>query len=319
MKMLYALAVFSIASLVLATSAPVWADATSKVEIPAISGMVKLDGAHYLTVHDTKDTGNDDDDKEYRLGILDLSDAANPVEKRLVTDWSLLKKEFPNDVESVCKLPSSDTQFLIVESSYSKDDTKYGRIIRIELSVTGGKYSAKAVHVQHFPKSIPNITDRFDNVEGSVTFTAAAGTCLVLGKRGKNANDAVLIWGTYDPNGVDFLHAGATTFWTNFKTDKNVPEDKRYCSDLFLREKQLLASSSSDPNKPHGPFQSALFSVGILSEAGPGSVIVKVRDDAFVKFPVDKVEALAEAPDGKSWLVIGTDNEDSTNKILWVP
>lgn len=295
-------------ALALVPAFAVFADA-----LPPLSGLAPLEGQQYIAVVDTKSIPGSE--QEARVLALDLSNRNVPVVLPLTCDWSLLAGELPNDLEAITALPNAPHQFLCVESSYSGD--QFGRIIRLELRKSETKWTATAVHVQHFPKQIPGTDVELDNIEGCVAFTTDKGIGLLLGKRGKNDKDAYLLLGTYNPAASNFTPADVQPFATRFRDLPNVKDDRRYCSDLALVGKILYAGSCSDPGDD-GPFISQIYRIGQIQTTGAGVLSVDATGEAVHTVPGEKIEAILPR-DTSPAFIAATDNENAGGGFLLLP
>lgn len=281
-----------------------FAEAMATGPFPGISGMAKLGDYAYLTVHDVKVT-KDPASEGPRVGLLTLTPEGGAAHEAVEVDWSGLKGGRPNDLEAICAVEGQPGEFVAVESSYVGDD--FARIIRLKATLEGGKAVVAPLGCVRFLPTLPDGAE-FDNIEGAQTFTRDGVAYLLLAKRGKNEKKARLIWGVLNWEKPVFKVTEDYKVWTPFK-DLTVPEDKRYASDLLIREGRIYIVSCNDPGND-GPFTSVVYHVGAIRTDGQLIHLIDSGQTEIVRYEGHKVEALAAAPgDGTGWWVAATDDE----------
>ena len=122
------------------------------IAIKGISGIAKLDKNQFLVVHDykTNQFGS-------RVGVLTV-DKHSPTNYETINISQWGPNSAPSDLESACKIPNKNLEFLIAESGADKDKS---RIFHISLQQNvNGLWAATYISSFEFLK------DANDNFEG---------------------------------------------------------------------------------------------------------------------------------------------------------
>ena len=129
------------------------------MQIPGISGMVRVDDNSYLLVHDGKGPNKP------RLGRLEvranfkvknesrnLAGVAVAEQKGFRVDYEEIRierwpltEDIPNDLEGICQVPGKPHEYFLVESGFYPKFGKFGRVIRVAFVDKNGKPSLKGV------------------------------------------------------------------------------------------------------------------------------------------------------------------------------
>ena len=279
------------------------------------SGMEKISNSKYLVVIDKKNFHDGD-----RLAIVsvDKEDGCK-IRKIDIKDWKH-KHGRGNDLESVCAVPETKDEYLLVEAGYWEGE--FGRIFHVRLK----DEKLKVLKVYHIPSISPggkkNPTG--DNFEGVACLKYNNDLYVVLGERGGT---------TRFPNGllrIGILKEGAKKIdWNTYAEDtfevklpKSVKTTKmmRTVTDLHLDKDGKLFASAAVDDSDVGPFKSVVYEVGTL-EFNKGKLNLVKAPKGKPVYVVDgfKIEAIAASPKfmKSSKLCFGT--EDETLSGQWRP
>ena len=270
------------------------------------SGMEQIDQDSYLVVLDKKVYEDGD-----RIGILKIQKEAEPIFSPLrITDWKHDDGQ-ASDLESVCRIPETDNEFLLAEAGYWEG--KYGRIFHVVLS--DGEASVK--NVFRIPKIVGS-ADGIDgeNFEGIVCFKNGESILVVLGERGGsslyqngflrigllNLSEPELSWNKYSSNPVEIAAPGN---WNNTLS-------KRSISDLYLDKHGVIWAVATEDPGDEGPFKSTIYKAAVVSAENKENPVVPIHTKkAYWTIDGFKIEALA-APSNLikgSYMSIGTEDE----------
>lgn len=275
------------------------------------SGMTQMDDSHYLVVLDKKVFH-----KGERVGVLKIGKKGKQSFKTVqVADWRDADGQ-ASDLESVCKLPNTENEYLLAESGYWQG--KFGRIFHVSLH----KRQAEVLHVYHLPDFYSNAKGvDGDNFEGMECSARGDSTLIILGERGGserypdgylrfgvlNADKSALDWHSYAHQALVIKAPGV---WRDAKA-------KRSISDLYLDKQGTLWAVATEDAGDMGPFTSVIYAAAQLApqdKLAADQAPVRVISPRQVEWRVDgfKVEALA-APTSRiaaSRIAIGTEDED---------
>lgn len=278
------------------------------------SGMAQVDDNSFLVVMDKKH-----DDKGDRVGILNLNkDGTQDFQPITISDWRDHNGR-SNDLESVCRLPGDNNEFLLVESSYRKG--KFGRIFHIQLS----QNTATVKHVFHLPKLIEHSKKvDGDNFEGTICLPHEQSVLVVLGERGgsNSYQKGYLRLGVLDTGKSQLSwqkHAAHPIAISAPGTWDDV-QQKRSISELYVDQQGVIWASATEDHGDQGPFRSVIYRAASVITTG-NSLSIKPIPHPSAQWIIDgfKVEAMAgpAAIIPNSYMSIGT--EDESYGGIWRP
>ncbi|WP_417760514.1 esterase-like activity of phytase family protein [Shewanella sp.] len=298
-----------------------WLGCSSALAVElGFSGMTQVNDHAYLVVLDKKVFH-----KGERVGVLNITKKGKqkftPVS---IDDWRDDDGQ-ASDLESVCKLPQADDEYLLAESGYWNG--KFGRIFHIQLQ----QQQAKVLHVYHLPKYVSNSEPvDGDNFEGLACIANGQQTFVVLGERGGSAlyPSGLLRFGVMDAQSADIdwqtyadkaLTVSAPGQWHNAK-------GKRSISDLYLDPQGTLWTVATEDAGDQGPFRSLIYAAAQLVEPTNAQPLpLKITHQPQAQWQIDgfKVESLA-APTTRishSVMSFGTEDEDYGGvwRVLFAP
>ncbi|MCH1924331.1 hypothetical protein L9G74_07275 [Shewanella sp. C32] len=301
-------------SLVWLSCSPVYA-----VEL-GFSGMTQINEHAYLVVLDKKVFHQGE-----RVGILNIGKHGKQKFKPVtIADWHDDDGQ-ASDLESVCKLPQTDDEYLLAESGYWHG--KFGRIFHIQLK----QQQAKVLHVYHLPNYVSNSEQvDGDNFEGLECVAHGQQTYLVLGERGGselyrsgllrfgllNADKTQVDWQSYADNALPVSAPGQ---WHNV-------DGKRSIADLYLDPHGTLWAVATEDAGDQGPFRSVIYAAAkLVAPTAEQPLPLQLTTPTQAQWVVDgfKVEALA-APTQRinnSVMSFGTEDEDFGGvwRVLFAP
>jgi glyoxylase-like metal-dependent hydrolase (beta-lactamase superfamily II) len=258
-----------------------------------ISGLALLsrkDGAmEFLVVHDNKGAAGP------RLGVVTVE--SGDVRHRAL-EWPH-GKVLPDDLEAISAVACRPGEFLAVTST--------GDVRRI---------SVKGETVSELSRFELRGLPRDPNVEGLGAQTLGGRTVLVWGERGSGEVRGTLYWGVLDKAGdavTDVSSAKVRVFYP----DPSDP-DTRHISDLRLDEQGAVWSAAAHDPNDNGPFDSALYRLGVLRVADRGEVAFDPERDLtpLRTFAGRKVEAIEILPGPAGGMAFGSDDENCGGWIL---
>lgn len=276
------------------------------------SGMEQINDDSYLIVVDTKAHK----DKE-RIGILKTREDNNTQYTSVeISDWKHPEGR-SSDLENLCKVPNSENEFLLGESSYWKG--QFGRIFHIKLN--GDK--AEVLHINQLPQyQLSSKDDKGDNFEGMECFARHGKTYVILGERGGSKaypdgllrigimdNNKNISWDMFKDNPVKVTAPGN---WLDTKA-------KRSISDLHIDNEGNIWSVATEDAGNDGPFRSVIFKAATITD-NP-DMPVQAISNTTANWTLDgfKVEALSgpSAVVPASFMSIAT--EDENHPGVWRP
>lgn len=244
-------------------------------DLLAISGMERINDSTYLAVYDLKsfEEGN-------RIGVIEVSEDEGlhtyPVN---VTNWRHEDGK-GSDLESICKLPNRENEFLIAESG--KWDGKYGRMFHIQLNHMSGNYRAEVMGVFDIPEFDAKGPEDSagDEIEGLACLLTDTNEYLVLfGERGGSDayEEGLLRWavaapGTYELEWNDKGKSGklvnAPGNWKNSNLNRDI-------SGLYMDADQKLWAVASEELGEMGPFNSIVYQIGEVRNTMEDPILVR--------------------------------------------
>lgn len=275
-----------------------------KIAIKGISGMAKLNKNQVLVVHDYKsiEVGS-------RVGVLTLhKHSPADYEKINIPHWGL--NSAPSDLESACKVPNKNLEFLIAESGANKDKS---RIFHISLQQNvDGLWAATYISSYDFQK------DANDNFEGLACIEKTDDEFyILLGERGegekKQLGKGKIFWAVISlniRNGVRQEPSKTQEYVTPTPPlDKKQFKDFRNISDLYIDEDNMLWVSSAYDPRDSGPFYSKIYQLGTVNPDNNPPIDLTPQKSCHVEGI--KIEALGPSLRSKDVeLSIATDDEN---------
>lgn len=270
------------------------------------SGMEKIGSSKYLVVMDTKNfqDGN-------RLAVVTIDEKKGTKVKTIkVKDWKH-KLGRGNDLESVCAIPKTKNEYLLVESGYWEGE--FGRIFHVKFKDD----KCKVINVYKVPSISPGGKNNptGDNFEAVICMKQGDDLYVILGERGGTTrfpNGLLRIgilkegkkkidWKTHADNTIEIKLPKAA------KTSKMM----RTVTDLYLNENAILFASAAVDDSDIGPFKSYVYEVGQLWFKNEKLQLKKTRKAKLFTVDGFKIEALAASPDfmENSELSFGTEDE----------
>jgi hypothetical protein len=289
--------------------------------LPAISGMVKVGADEFLVIHDTKSP------LEPRLGVIYVRKDGPKYQEVGISNWPT-NEEPPNDLEGICRISETSSEYLIAESGYYPNGDHFGRVIKIRYPVGISRHAEYLGSFRPFAPPPNNAeTPRPGQIEGIAVVIHETITVLLLALRGgkeksnekkENSDKKVipgqLIWGTLTeievPNPT-FKKIGSHALTYD-------PIADRGAADLYIKKSGrntwgVYSVATSDPDDL-GPFRSAVYLAGTLTINVPNVCFAAQNTEKIVHWDFEglKVEAIAEPADifrNTSGLSIATDDE----------
>lgn len=283
--------------------------------LPGISGLAKLEDGVYLAVHDTKvskDKKADPAAEAPRATVLDLTDPEKLISTTAEIDWSQLHGGRSNDLESICTIEGAPGELVAVESGHV--GVEFGRIIHLKAEKADGKWKFSILGYITLPTELPD-NSACKDIEGAQTFVREGQTYLLLGKRGKDDKKGRLIWGKLNWKKSLFIVDGDEKFYTNLQK-LNIPGEKRYCSDILIKNGDIYVSSTNDPGDD-GPFTSAVYHLGRIVPTGASVLNLNNHEQMEItRYDGHKVEALAAPLKSDGLWLAGTDDENAGGSVF---
>ena len=281
------------------------------------SGMVKVNEQTYLVVHDTKSfqEGN-------RIGKLRIESGQDPAYSPIkVKDWQHAHGR-SNDLESICALPNTASQYLIAESGYRQG--KFGRIFHINLH----EDMAQVINTYQLPKiQVNNRENPYgDNFEGMVCTEHQGGVLLILGERGGSLFkiDGTVQLGLLDLKDSTLSWKQDEEFLLTAPGHWNKPDETRSISDLYLDSSGIIWASATVDNGDDGPFRSIIYRAARIDSSTSGSMpypTVTLSAKLTPAWIIDgfKVEAVSgpSAEINDSFMSFATEDENLSG--IWRP
>lgn len=257
-----------------------------------ISGMALLDQQEdftsFLIVHDNKGVG------EGRLAMLRLTEDEQAPDY-LPINWSTLP--LPVDLEALTAVPGqSKSTFMALTSS--------GVVYHFRLSNNHQNVSVLNVF------NLPNLPEG-TNLEGFALQQIEDKLLAVWAHRGNNEEPGILYWGFLNLTTYEIILQGSAHLTVPFPVD-NV----RHISDLKVDAAGIVYITSASDNGNNGPFQSAVYVVGDLSQQDNRIIFHQNKELVPIyRFNYHKVEAIERVPGAAGGIVLGTDDENMGSSV----
>ena len=238
-------------------------------------------GEQFIVVHDNKKPG------EPHVGLITLRRGKARYQK---LRWPAETVAAPVDLESVSGVPDAPGRFLALESS--------GRLFHLRYA---GGDALEVLHVTRLPDVPPGA-----NFEGLCVEKMDGRLVAVWAHRGQGDQPAVLFWGPYDLPDDTLTRQGSAEVRVPYPRGTNA----RAITDLRVDPGGTVwITSVTDPGDD-GPFESAVYSAGTLTDAGGGLYrfhpnLTPTRLWTFPK----KVEAIELLPGPGGHVYFGSDDE----------
>jgi hypothetical protein len=292
----------------LSRQAAVPAVPSSDISGLGISGLSRVDDQTCLAVHDALGFENGP-----RLSLITIAADSGPVFKSVVIDDWLDAGGRSSDLESVCRIPSRNNEFLLAESGSWQG--REGRLFHIRLDTAAAK--AVVLGVTRLPVLADNSPDLVgDQYEGMFCLERPGNTLLVvIGERGGSASyrSGVLRWGvldlelhrlTFTSEGMRGLAVDAPGKWADTNGNRDI-------ADLYVDDDGIIWASACEDPGDTGPFLSVIFRLGRVTDDPDGPVRKISRPVVWRALSGLKVEALSSSPRAMplGLMSIGTDDE----------
>ncbi len=248
----------------------------------SISGLAlvrsRADGVDLLIVHDNKGA------KEPRLATVAIGAGL----RYTPLPWPTGRIP-PADIESVTALPHSYGQFLISTST---------GVVSV-LAIQDGRVSVQGTFVLPDLPATPMI-------EGLSVQSLDGVPIAAWGHRGGGAEPGRLYWGVFDAAGGTMTHVSQIDVRVPYPMTGN--PNTRHISDLRIAvDGRVWSLATNDPGE-RGPFESALYNLGVLRVTGNGVTFEPTRPLVPIQTFRRKVEAI-ELLDAGARMALGTDDE----------
>lgn len=254
-----------------------------------ISGIAPIDSENFLVVHDGKKT------EHPRLSIVTWKEDKQPVLKQI--DWCNDSAP-PIDLEAIAVIPNRSKEYLLLESK--------GKVTRIQLE---NNKSCNTIAQFDLPTSTAK-----SNMEGLALSCFTQKCVLVWAERGDDKQAAILSWSEFD---ID-RNIVAKPNKTPYQFNASYPSvNHRSISDISLdNHGGVWVSSASDPGD-NGPFESALYKLGIFKEKISQIEWLPLSDNTspFIKYQNENIKIEGISFITQDRLIMGTDDENMGGKI----
>ncbi|QSX34419.1 hypothetical protein JYB87_03975 [Shewanella avicenniae] len=274
------------------------------------SGMTQMQADRYLVVQDKKvfQAGE-------RLGIFQLNSAGEQQYTPIViNDWRDSDGQ-SSDLESVCKLPGTQAQYLLAESGYW--DGKFGRIFRVQLQDN----HAEVLQVYHLPKLIPSGEHtKGDNFEGMLCTQVGDDTLVIIGERGgsKAYRHGVLRVGVLQADNIDWQRYAEQSYQVKVPKAWR-PAKYRSISDLYLDEQGIIWAAATQDGGDNGPFRSLVYAAAKLAQTSHSALFTEPKKQPQWQIEGLKVEALAAPNPHIAHSIMSIGSEDEHYGGVWRP
>lgn len=275
------------------------------VEEPAstlldLSGLEWLGGDEFVGVHDAK---NPDELDRPRVSILRVT--GNPEG----TVFRTLDLAWPDplgassDLESVAAIPG--TSSLLLAESGDDGDPDFRRIFLTE-------WDGRQMSVVD---DAPWPVDVF-NVEGIAVTEVASGYVFVFAERAQGEPSTEIRWASFDPRTLEFGSFSSARF--------DNPDPDRFNRPIVGIDidgrGRVYVVSAFDPDEDNGPFRSAVYRIGRLTDGEDGPQLVLRKKPAVVgNLDGLKTESVTVREVDDPEVFIGTDDENLGNVLRPLP
>jgi hypothetical protein len=279
--------------------------------------MAKTGANEYIFVMDKK-FGDPDGTRLARLQVTDKGIEVSNIEIE-----NLERLTEPNDLESICSVPTGQEQYIVAESGYKSG--RFGRVFRIQVFESNGIPKAR---ILSFFSPIP-ANDAWPDLSTPSAYQVEGLACIIdreknlwllLGTRGSKDVPARIIWGEisgWDAQSPTFSRKGEQSLDENPLGDRAISEI--YLEKLEAETWRMWASATVDQGDD-GPFRSIIYSPGVLhSDSHLGLYFEKARHHASWIIEGLKVEGLAGPPDLLPGAAFAIGSDDEHYFGIWRP
>ena len=275
-------------------------------DLPDLSGLAWLGKDCFLAVHDAKIDGESGNP---RASLIYLPTDSQGVHwKRQGLDFRGPKS---NDLESAARIPG--TMDVLLAESGDNGNPRFQRIFKAHVEDN----RVRIIDVTRWPVAIHNV---------EATAVAALGDRFVFlfAERAQNLSSTDLRWAVFDPETLSFGPFRSVTF--------SNPDPKTFnrplvamdldSSGLIYISSAFDAEAADLPDPDNGPFTSAVFCIGELTEVS-GEPEVILFDTPRLKGTLNgfKVESVAvrESDEFGLQIFVGTDDENYGATLRLLP
>ena len=275
-------------------------------DLPDLSGLAWLGGDCFLAVHDAKIDGESGNP---RASLLYLPTDSQGVHwKPLAIDFRGLKS---NDLESAARIPGTK-DILLVESG-DNGNPRFQRIFKARVEDN----RVRIIGVTPWPMPI-------NNVEGTAVGALGDRFVFVFAERAQNLPGTDLRWAVFDPETFSFGPFRSVAFSNPDPTAFNRPlvAMDLDSSGLIYISSAFDAEAAELPDPDNGPFASAVFCIGELTEVnGEPEVILFATPRLKGTLQGFKVESIAvrESDEDGLQIFVGTDDENYGATLRLLP
>lgn len=251
-----------------------------------ISGMALVEetenGHSFLIAHDNKQP-----DQGF-LAIVSLQDDHSPN----YTPISFPNHEtLPVDLEGLTTVPGMANHYMAM--------TSFGRVYHFQLDTENKAISV--INIFELPRLKPGT-----NLEGFALQEIDNKLVAVWAHRGQNDDPGVVYWGNLDLDSYTLIPQGFASL--------KVPYPKgnvRHISDIKVDSTGIVYISSATDNGDNGPFESAVYGVGVLTTKN-GRIAFKSSSQLIplYRYHYHKIEAIAFVSGELGGMILGTDDEN---------
>ena len=282
-------------------------DARPTTTLADLSGLAWIDDGRFIACHDAKVA---DENFRPRYAVLNLPTGLLGVTFR-DAKFSVAGV-FPNDLESIAKVPGKNT-LLLCESGDTKNDPALQKIFKAKATKNG----LRITEFVNWPVPITN-------VEATAVAQVGSKYIFVYAERADNQPSTEVSWLEFDPNRMEFDgEPQSVTF--------HQPNPQRYNRVIvgldIDRDGIIYSVSAFDaeaaglPDPDNGPYAAGIYAIGQVEEDASGPSI-DLYDQPIELGTVDglKVESVAiRENDGVREIYFGTDDENYGGVIRRLP
>jgi hypothetical protein len=265
-------------------------------DLADLSGLAWLGGDRFLAVHDSKTDGESGNPRASLL--YSPADSQGVLWKPQALDFHGLKS---NDLESAARIPGT-MDVLLVESG-DNGNPRFQRIFKAR--VEGNR--VRIINVTPWPVPI-------NNVEATAVGALGDRFVFLFAERAQNLSSTDLRWAVFDPETLSFGPFRSVAFSNPDPTAFNRPlvAMDLDSSGLIYISSAFDAEAAGLPDPDNGPFASAVFCIGELTEvSGKPEVILFDTPRLQGTLHGFKVESVAvrESDEYGLQIFVGTDDE----------
>ena len=285
-------------------------------ELTGLSAMSKVDDDNYLLVHDTKNFQSVDESKipHAQVSLFSFGLDKFPILQKIVfPSWKTID-QFPNDLESICKLEKRKNEYLLIEAGDWKG--RKGRIyyVRVDLNAKRGK----VVNTIELPLFHSNTNEPEDIVgdqyEGCLCLEQEDGTVvLVLAERGGSEHypQGEIKWGKLDLTGKQFSFSASVPLKVDAPGNWIDGSKNRDITDLYVDDENRIWASAAEENGDFGSLYSVIYKLGSITEDPENPVKLEKPFYIHRESYGIKIEALSapSARSNQSIFSVGFDDE----------